>query len=236
MARTFRRLVAAEKAVSSKGRLAGLKAARDLFYTGELAREMAAFSEENGGLFRYEDFASYKAEVEDPVSVNYRGYTVYKNPSATQGPAELIALNMLEGYDLKSMGLNSADYIHTSAEAMKLAMADRDTYLGDEDFIKIPWKGLLSKEYAAERRKLIDPAAASGDFRPGEVVKYSPGFTPVNRPRDVTTRGNADHTGDTSYITVPSIAAAIIIPWSPAMPMRSSRANVRAARCRARWC
>ena len=202
LARTFRRLVEAEKEAAPKGRIAGLKAARDRFYKGDIAREMAAFSEENGGLFRYEDFANYTAEVEDPVSVNYRGYTVYKNPSASQGPAELLALNLLEGFDLKSMGLNSAEYIHTSAEAMKLAMADRDTYMGDADFIKIPWNGLLSKEYAAERRKLIDPAASSADFRPGDVARYAPGFEPVNRPRDVTTRGNADHTGDTSYITV----------------------------------
>jgi gamma-glutamyltranspeptidase/glutathione hydrolase len=163
---------------------------------------MAQFSEENGGLFRYEDFAGYSAEVQDPVAVNYRGYTVYKNPSASQGPAELIALNLLEAYDLKSMGLNSADYIHTSVEAIKLAMADRDTYMGDMDFIKIPWTGLLSKEYATERRKLIDSASASPDFRPGDVASYAPGYEPVNRPRDVTTRGNADHTGDTSYITV----------------------------------
>ncbi|HEV2688176.1 MAG TPA: gamma-glutamyltransferase, partial [Bryobacteraceae bacterium] len=202
LARTFRRLVEAEKQAASKGRQAGLKAARDLFYKGDIAREMASFSEENGGLFRYEDFAAYAAEVQDPVSVNYRGYTVYKNPSASQGPAELLALNLLEGFDLRSMGLNSADYIHTSVEAMKLAMADRDTYLGDTDFIKIPWNGLLSKEYAAERRKLIDPANASPDFRPGEVARYAPGFDPVARPRDVTMRGNADHTGDTSYIAV----------------------------------
>ncbi len=140
----------------SKGRLAGLKAARDRFYKGDIAREMAKFSEENGGLFRYEDFAEYTAKVEEPVSIDYRGYTVYKNASSSQGPAELIALNILEGYDLKKMGLNSADYIHTSVEAMKLAMADRERYLGDMDFIKIPYTGLLSKEYAAERRKLID--------------------------------------------------------------------------------
>ena len=124
-----------------QGRQAALKAARDRFYKGDIAREMAKFSEENGGLFRYEDFASYSAKVEEPVSVNYRGYTVYKNPSASQGPAELFALNILEGYDLKKMGQNSADYIHTSAEAIKLAMADRDTYLGDMDFIKIPYHG-----------------------------------------------------------------------------------------------
>src|SRR5438477_5211931 len=161
LARTFRRLVEAEAQASGQGRQAGLKAARDRFYKGDLAREMAQFSEENGGLFRYEDFANYTAKVEEPVSINYRGYTVYKNPSASQGPAELLALNLLEGYDLKRMGLNSADYIHTSVEAIKLAMADRDTYMGDMDFIKIPYSGLLSKEYAAARRKLIDSARAS---------------------------------------------------------------------------
>jgi gamma-glutamyltranspeptidase/glutathione hydrolase len=202
LARTLRRLVEAEKEAAPKGRLAALKAARDRFYKGDIAREMAQFSEEQGGLFRYEDFANYSAEVEEPVSVNYRGYTVYKNPSASQGPAELIALNLLEGYNLKSMGLNSADYIHTSVEAFKLAMADRDTYLGDMNFIKIPYAGLLSKEYAAERRKLIDDGTASMDFRPGDVARYTPGYQPIDRPRDLTTRGNADHTGDTSYIAV----------------------------------
>ncbi|MBZ5625384.1 MAG: gamma-glutamyltransferase [Acidobacteriia bacterium] len=203
LARTLRRLVEAEKEASPQGRAAALKAARDRFYKGDIAREMARFSEENGGLFRYQDFAGYTAKVEEPISIDYRGYTVYKNPSASQGPAELLALNMLEGYDLKKMGLNSADYIHTSAEAMKLAMADRDTYLGDMDFIKIPYTGLLSKDYAAGRRKLIDPAKASGDFRPGDVTPYAgPGYQPVQRPRDVDLRGNSDHTGDTSYIAV----------------------------------
>jgi gamma-glutamyltranspeptidase/glutathione hydrolase len=203
LARTLRRLVEAEKKAMPKGRLAALRAARDRFYKGDIAREMAAFSELNGGLFRYEDFASYSAKVEEPVSVNYRGYTVYKNPSASQGPAELIALNLLESYDLKKMGLNSPDYIHTSAEAMKLAMADRDTYLGDAEFVQIPYAALLSKEYAAERRKLIDPSRASLEFRPGDVTAFAhPGYTPVNRPRDVTLAGNANHTGDTTYIAV----------------------------------
>ena len=202
LARTFRRLVEAEKEAAPRGRQAGLKAARDRFYKGDIAHEMADFSQENGGLFRYEDFASYSAKVEEPVSVNYRGYTVYKNASASQGPTELLALNILEGYDLKSMGLNSADFLHTSVEAMKLAMADRDTYLGDMDFIKIPYSGLLSKEYAAERRKLIDPKVASLEFRPGDVWRFAPGFERVDRPRDVDMKGHADHEGDTSYIAV----------------------------------
>jgi len=199
LARTFRRLVEAEKAAGGN-REAGLKAARDRFYKGDIAREMAKFSEENGGLFRYEDFASYTAKVEDPVSTTYRGYTVYKNASSSQGPAELFALNILEGFDLKKMGHNSADYIHTSVEALKLAMADRDTYLGDMDFIKIPYQGLLSKEYAAARRKMIDPAKSSLDFRPGDVQPFMPSWPTDTRPRDVNLRGNADHEGDTSYI------------------------------------
>jgi gamma-glutamyltranspeptidase/glutathione hydrolase len=202
LARTLRRLVEAEKEAAPKGRQAALKAARDRFYKGDIAREMAKFSEENGGLFRYEDFAEYTAKVEEAVSTTYRGYTVYKNASSSQGPAELFALNMLEGYDLKKMGLNSPDFIHTCVEAMKLAMADRDRYLGDMDFIKIPYQGLLSKEYATERRKLIDPAKASGEFRPGNPAPYDPQWTPVDYPRDVDIRGNADHTGDTSYIAV----------------------------------
>jgi gamma-glutamyltranspeptidase / glutathione hydrolase len=201
LARTLRRLVDAEKQASAQGRLAGLKAARDRFYKGDIAREMAKFSEENGGLFRYEDFAAYTAKVEEPVSVDYRGYTVYKNASSSQGPAELFALNILEGYDLKKMGLNSADYIHTTVEAMKLAMADRERYLGDMDFIGIPYSGLLSKEYAASRRKLIDATKASLELRPGDVGPYAgAGYEPVTRPPDVDMKGNADHEGDTSYI------------------------------------
>ena len=200
LARTLRRLVEAENQASGKGRQAGLQAARDRFYKGDIAREMAQFSEETGGLFRYEDFANYTAKLEEPVSVDYRGYTVYKNASASQGPTELIALNLLEGYDLKKMGLNSADYIHTSVEAIKLAMADRDKYLGDMDFIKIPYSGLLSKEYAAGRRKLIDPAKASLEFRPGDVAAFAPDWPPVSYPSDVNLLGNAGHEGDTSYI------------------------------------
>jgi gamma-glutamyltranspeptidase/glutathione hydrolase len=201
LARTWRRLIEAERQASAQGREAGLKAARDLFYKGDIAREMAKFSEDNGGLFRYEDFASYSAKLEEPVSTDYRGYTVYKNPSASQGPAELFALNILEGYDLKKMGQNSADSIHTAVEAIKLAMADRDTYLGDMDFIQIPYRGLLSKEYAAARRALIDPAKASLEFRPGDVAPFAgPDYKPANYPPDVDLRGNASHDGDTSYL------------------------------------
>ncbi len=202
LARTLQRMVDAEKENASKGRHAALLAARDRFYKGDIAREMADFSEKNGGLFRYEDFASYTAKVEEPVYTDYRGYRVYKNPSATQGPTELFLLNILETYDLKTLGLNSAEYLHISTEAAKLAFADRDKYLGDMDFIQIPYAGLLSKDYAKERRGLIDPQKASLELRPGVAEKFVPGMQPLTRPMDYTVKGEGDHAGDTSYIAV----------------------------------
>ncbi len=200
LARTLRKLVDAEKAAKSKGRHEALKAARDRFYKGDIARDLAKFSEEHGGLFRYDDFAEYTAKIETPVSTEYRGYTVYKNPSASQGPAELLALNLLEGYDVKKMGLNSPDYIHTSIEATKLAMADREKFMGDMDFIRIPYDALLSKSYASDRRKLIDPQHASLELRAG-----SPGARPTDQPDPPlkpNLEGDSDHEGDTSYLAV----------------------------------
>lgn len=202
LARTLQKLVDAEKASASKGRHEALKAARDRFYKGDIAQTMAKFSEEQGGLFRYEDFASYTDKVETPVSVDYRGYSVYKNPSANQGPTELFALNILEGYDLKKLGHNSPDYIHTSIEAVKLALGDREKYLGDMDFIQIPYEGLLSKEYARERRALIDPARASLELRPGVAEKFMKATAPLDRPVHINLEGDADHEGDTSYLAV----------------------------------
>jgi gamma-glutamyltranspeptidase / glutathione hydrolase len=199
---TLRQLVEAEQANKSKGRHEALKAARDRFYKGDIARELASFSEANGGLLRYQDFAEYTAEVETPVSIDYRGYRIYKNASASQGPAELIALNLLEGFDLKALGHNSADFLHTSVEAMKLAMADREKYLGDQDFIKIPYDGLLSKEYARERRKLIDPQKASLELRPGSPDKFLSNTSASAQPLRPVLNGNANHDGDTSYIAV----------------------------------
>jgi gamma-glutamyltranspeptidase/glutathione hydrolase len=201
--RLLRKLIEAEQGAAATDRRARLKAARDRFYKGDIAQIMAEFSQQQGALFRYEDFAGYTAKVETPVSTNYRGYEIFKNPSANQGPAELFVLNMLEGFDLKKMGLNSADYIHTSAEAVKLAMGDREKYLGDMDFITIPYEGLLSKEYAAERRTLIDAARASRELRPGNPSRFmsrAAGF--VDYPYHATVEGHANHDGDTSYLAV----------------------------------
>lgn len=201
-ARFLKRLVDAEAQTASQGRHAALEAVRDRFYKGDIAREMAAFFEEHGGLYRYEDFASYRAKVETPVSIDYRGYTVYKNPSASQGPAELIALKLLEGYDLQALGHNSVEYIHTSAEALKLAMADREKYLGDMDFIEIPYAGLLSTEYARVRRQLIDPDHASFELRPGTPEQFMQTTDALDRSVHVNLEGDVDHAGDTSYIAV----------------------------------
>jgi gamma-glutamyltranspeptidase/glutathione hydrolase len=197
LAATLQKLVEAERTNKAKGRHEALKAARDRFYKGDIAREFARFSEANNGLFRYEDFAAFSAKVETPVSIDYRGYRVFKNPSATQGPTELFALNILEGYDLKSLGLNSPEFVHLSVEALKLAMADREKYLGDMDFVKIPYEGLLSKEYARERRRLIDFNKASLELRPGSPEKQN-----ASQPVAVNLRGKASHDGDTSYLAV----------------------------------
>lgn len=201
-ARLLQKLVEAEQQHATESRRAALRAARDRFYKGDIAQAMATFFEEKGGLYRYEDFASYAAKVETPVSIDYRGYRIYKNPSASQGPAELFTLNILETMDLKGMGHNTADYSHTSAEALKLAFADREKYLGDMDFITIPYEGLLSEEYARERRRLIDPDRASLELRPGEPENFMKATEPQERPLKINLDGEADHEGDTSYVAV----------------------------------
>ncbi len=230
LARTFRRLVEAENLPRPPDAKPASRPPATFFYKGDISREMAKFSEENGGLFRYDDFASYTAKVEEPVSTTYRGYTVYKNASASQGPAELFALNILEGFDLKKMGHNSADFIHTSVEALKLAMADRDTYLGDMDFIQIPYQGLLSKEYAAARRKLIDPAKARSISAPA----MSPRTCQAGPPIPVlATSTCAASPGRPAATWGPRSATC-----SASSPPRSSAVTwpsaVRTARCRGR--
>lgn len=192
LANTFRQLAAAEKKAHGK-RSDKLRAVRDLFYKGSIAKEFAGYSEHNGGLIAYSDLAGFHADVEEPKVGTYRGYQIYKPGFWTQGPVMIEALNLLEGYDLKAMGHNSPEYLHTLVEAVKLAFADRDEYYGDPNFSKIPEEILLSKEYAAERRKLIDPAHASLESRPGNLG------TKINPP---TTTASADPVNDTTCVNV----------------------------------
>ncbi len=166
LAHTFRELVAAEKKAHGK-RADKLRAVRDLFYKGSIAHRIADASEKYNGLIAYEDLANFHADLEQPKIGTYRGYEIYKPGFWTQGPVMIEALNILEGFDLKAMGHNSPQYLHTVVEATKLAFADRDEYYGDPKFSKIPEEILLSKDYAAERRKLIDPQHASIEHRPG---------------------------------------------------------------------
>ena len=173
LAATFRRLIEAEKKARGK-RSEKLRAVRDLFYKGAIAKEIADYSEKNGGLIAYSDLANFHADIEAPVTGTYRGYDIYKPGFWTQGPVMIEALNILEGYDLKSMGHNSPQYLHTVVEAVKLAFADRDEYYGDPKFSKIPADILLSKDYATERRKLIDRYHASMESRPGNIAPHVP--------------------------------------------------------------
>jgi gamma-glutamyltranspeptidase/glutathione hydrolase len=172
LAKTLRRMVAAERAAKGRGRAAGIVAARDLFYKGAIAREMVAFLQRHESPFELKDFAEYTARLEEPAKTTYRGYTVYKHGFSSQGPVLLQTLNILEGFDLHAMGHASADYIHTVTEAMKLAYADRDTYYADTAFVQVPGEGLLSKAYAKERAALISPRVASKSFIAGDPLKY----------------------------------------------------------------
>ena len=172
LARTLTLMVEAERAAAGKGRAAGVVAARDRFYKGDIARDMVAFLKEHHAPFDLPDFAEFFAKVEEPSMTTYRGYQVYKHSFGSQGPVLLQALNVLEQFDLKSMKHNSADYIHTVVEALKLAYADRDTYYADPGFVQVPAEGLLSKGYAKERARLIDPKQASRAYLAGNPLPF----------------------------------------------------------------
>jgi gamma-glutamyltranspeptidase/glutathione hydrolase len=174
LARTLRRMVEAERAAKSKGRQAGIVAARDRFYKGDIAREMVAFLQKHGAPFELADFAEFFAKVEAPAHTTYRGYTIYKHGFGSQGPMLLQTLNILEQFDLRAMGYASADYLHTVIEAMKLAYADRDSYYADPAFVAVPAQGLLSKDYARERAALIDRSRASRAFIAGDPTRHDP--------------------------------------------------------------
>ena len=174
LAATLRRMVEAERSAAADGREAGIVAARERFYAGDIAREMVAFLDDHGTPFALADFAEFFARIETPAQTDYREYTVYKHGFVSQGPALLQMLNILENFDLRAMGHGSADYFHTIAEAMKLAFADRDSYYADTAFVDVPGQGLLSKAYAAQRASLIDPMRASASYVAGDPLPFDP--------------------------------------------------------------
>jgi gamma-glutamyltranspeptidase/glutathione hydrolase len=172
---TLIKMVAAEKAALKKGksRKEALMAAYDRFYTGDIAKEFVRGCQEQGGLITMEDLAKWKPIQEEPLMVNYKGIEVYKLQQWTQGPAMLQALNILENFDLKSMGYNSPKYIHTLYQSMNLAFADRDFYYGDPHFsAQSPIKGLLDKSYARQRAALIKADKNGAKIGPGNPYPF----------------------------------------------------------------
>src|SRR5436190_2161557 len=202
-AKSLQGAIDAEMREADRGRAAGLRAALDYWYRGPVAEQAVAFSSStevhdasgrsHRGLLDLDDFASFRTKVEDPVTANYRGVDVYKCGPWNQGPVFLQQLMLLEGFDLTAMGHNSAEYVHTVVEASKLAYADREQYYGDPAFVDVPLDRLLSKEYAAKRRKLIDPSEASAELRPGDAPATQPKVV-IGDPRV--------YTGDTNHVDV----------------------------------
>jgi gamma-glutamyltranspeptidase/glutathione hydrolase len=193
-ARTLERMAAAEARAAHAGRDAGLQAARDEFYKGETAERIARFMKEQDGLLTYDDLASYQVQVAEPVAAGYKGWRVYAGGPWCQGPMLPETLNILSGFDLRSLGHNSPEYLHLLIEALKLAFADREAYIGDPAFMDVPVDVLLSADYADAQRRRIDPdRAAPGLPAPGEAGRRS----------EVTARpspaGDAG-AGDTTYV------------------------------------
>lgn len=223
LVRTFRELAAVEKkARGNRGKK--IQAVRAEFARGSIAKRIAAFSEANGGLISYKDLANFKAETDTPRSTTYRGYEVHKPGFWTQGPVMLQTLNILEGFDLRSMGHNSPRYLHTVIEAVKLAFADRDRYYGDPKSSKIPEEILLSREYAAERRKLIDPDHASMESRPGNLGASAPMQRTALAPsdaRDTTCVNVVDAKGNAFSATPSGAWLPSVIAGDTGIPLSS---------------
>jgi len=201
LGRTMQYMVDEEKKVARrKGRKAGLGAARDAFYKGDIARVVTSFIENEGGPMRYEDFAGFRVRFEPTVRSRFDGIELHACGPWSQGPVLPMALNILKGYDLKAMGHNSPEYIHVVTEALKLAYADRHHHFGDPRFVKVPITGLMSDRYAEHRRSLISLEKAwpemppAGD--PDTLAQLKHRCVPAPEPED------APGPGDTSYLCV----------------------------------
>ncbi len=202
-ARTFKAVASAAIRARSRGREAEIQAALDYFYRGPVAERIAAFTQSttvrdasgraHAGLIDASDLAEYQTLVEAPLSLDFRDTRVFKCGPWNQGPVFLQQLAILDHADLDRLGHNSADYIHVVVEAAKLAFADREAYYGDPAFVQVPFDVLLSEEYNRERYRLIDPARANGELRPGNA--------PPSRPRAGGERSDV-HAGDTTHVDV----------------------------------
>lgn len=202
LAKTFRRLIEAEKGASNLGRESAIQAARDRFYKGDIAAEMIQFSEENGGLCTLKDFADFSVKIEPPEMGNFRNYTIYTCGPWCQGPVVAQVLQMLENDDLVDLGHNSPEYIHLITQTLNLAYSDRHAFYGDPDHVDVPIKGLLSKGYTRNRRGDVDTENAyPGMADPGDPWKYQEGIggKGANAPTSPSTGSRMQ---DTSYVCV----------------------------------
>jgi gamma-glutamyltranspeptidase / glutathione hydrolase len=183
LAATLRKLVQTEQDALHKGksRKEAIYAAYDRFYKGDIAQELVRSVKEQDGLFTMQDLANWKVRIEEPVMTTYKGIEVYKLTHWVQGPVMLQTLNLLENFNLKDMGYNTSHYIHTVYQAMNLAYADRDFYYGDPYFPpEEPIKGLLSKDYARDRAKSINPERNDPVSKPGDPYPYQKGTNPYS--------------------------------------------------------
>lgn len=197
LARTFRRLIEAYEGGARTSRSAGYQAARDLFYRGEIAHEIATFSEENGGLLRYEDLAEFSVPMVAPITVKYRDYEIMGCGPWSQGPTLPIALNILNGYDVKGLGHNTPEYLHLITETLKAAFSDRHHHIGDPDFYPVPIDQLLSEEHAAQWRERIDLNRACPEMPARSDVGRGAGHEPT-----ASVPGKVSLPPDTSYVCV----------------------------------
>ncbi len=199
LARTIQFMADEEKAAAGRGRDAGLAAARDAFYRGDIARTIAKYHRENGGLLTQQDLAEYRSEVEKPLRHTFKGTDVYSCGPWCQGPVLLQMLSLLNEVDLRALGHNSKEYVHLLAEVMNLCFADRERYYGDPRFVDVPMETLLSPAYAQERLKTIRSDRAFGEMPPpGSVGGYSAGRT--GKPSVAAAAPGLP--GDTSYVCV----------------------------------
>lgn len=164
LANTFRRMAAAEASVDGRNRVAGVEAARDEFYRGDIGKQIAAFIQAEGGFVDEDDLASFRSEIEEPPGTTFHGINVRVCGPWSQGPVIPQTLNILAGFDLAGMGHNSADYIHVVTEAMNLAFSDRENYYGDPNYVYVPMDQLMSLDYARERAARIDMSSAFGEM------------------------------------------------------------------------
>jgi gamma-glutamyltranspeptidase/glutathione hydrolase len=200
LGRTMRRMIEAEAGARHQGRKAGLQAAREAFYRGDIAREIAAFYASQGGLLTYEDLASFRVQLEGPVRASFREYDIYTCGPWCQGPALAQVVTLLEGYDLEALGHNSTAYVHLLTEALKLVFADRERYYGDPEFVEVPMQAMLSQEYAAARRQLISPEKANPGMPPAGDPWQGNGVAAPWSGTVLTEGATASEVLDTTYV------------------------------------